>query len=81
MRHSSRPSASDADEKCAPCTVNGVPPSATTDAGEMELTTAAGWYVYSTPPPLYCCAFIDTNSAFAPKECTGVEHSSWLSST
>eukprot|EP00966_Prymnesium_polylepis_P135007 3120326-Prymnesium_polylepis.1 len=33
-RHSSVPTASDAAEKCAPCTVTGVPPSASADAGD-----------------------------------------------
>ena len=37
--------------------------------------------MYSTLPPLYCCAFIETVSGFGPSECTGVEHSSWFSST
>ena len=35
IRHVSTPSASDADEKPAPCTVTGVPPSDRADAGEM----------------------------------------------
>ena len=80
IRHSSAPTASDAAEKCAPCTVTGVPPSAIAVTGETKLTAAAAWYVYSTLPPLYCCAFIESSSGFAPSECTGVEHSSWLSS-
>ena len=41
-RHSRSPAASDAAEKCAPCTVTGVPPSASADDGDTELTTAAG---------------------------------------
>jgi hypothetical protein len=35
MRHVSKPSDSDADEKPNPCTVNGVPPSESADVGEM----------------------------------------------
>ena len=75
------PRASDDAVNPLPCTVTGVPPSASTDDGDTKLTTAAGWYVYSTLPPLYCCAFIDSSRRFAPTECTGVTHSSWLSST
>ena len=37
--------------------------------------------MYCTLPPLYCCAFIDRYTPFGPIECTGVEHSSWFSST
>ena len=44
-RHVSTPSASDADEKPPPCTVNGVPPSDDTIDGETQLTDAAAWYV------------------------------------
>ena len=35
MRHVSTPSDSEADEKPPPCTVSGVPPSESTDVGEM----------------------------------------------
>ena len=80
-RQSSIPEASAASEKCAPYTVTGVPPSLGTLAGDTELTAAAGWYVYSTLPPPYCCPFIERSSRFAPSEWTGAEHSSWLSST
>ena len=44
-RHSSRASASDADEKPLPCTVRGVPPSESARAGATQLAAAAGWYV------------------------------------
>ena len=35
MRHVSTPSDSDADEKPPPCSVSGVPPSASAELGEM----------------------------------------------
>ena len=54
MRHVSTPSASDADEKPPPCTVSGVPPSASAELGEMYRMLAAGWYVYDTPLGAYC---------------------------
>ena len=44
-RHSSRASASDADEKPRPRTVSGAPPSASARAGATQLTAADGWYV------------------------------------
>ena len=54
MRHVSTPSASDAEEKPPPCTVSGVPPSASAELGERYATPAAGWYVYRTPLGAYC---------------------------
>ena len=97
-RHSSRASASDADEKPRPRTVSGAPPSASARAGATQLTAADGWYVNDAAADddgdgdddddddgdgdgAYCCAFIDTPSAFAPTECTGDAHSSCASST
>ena len=54
MRHVSTPSDSDADEKPPPCTVKGVPPSASAKLGDTHLTDADGWYVYHTPLGAYC---------------------------
>ena len=76
MRHVSSPSASEADEKPSPCTVSGVPPSDDTVIGEIELTDAAGWYVYCTPLEAYCWPFIDSSTSTEPGACTGDEHSS-----
>ena len=35
----------------------------------------------TSPPRLYCCAFIETSTAFAPSEWSGVTHSSCDAST
>ena len=81
MRHSNRPKDSAAPWKALPCTVSGVPPSASAMLGDTKLTDNDSRNVYSTPESLYCCAFIDSISAFVPSDCNGVTHSSWFAST
>ena len=54
IRQVSRPRASDADEKPLPCTVIGVPPSASTLPGDTKLTLSADWYSYVAPLSMYC---------------------------
>ena len=81
VRHSKSPSASDAEEKPPPCTVSGVPPSASAELGERYATPAAGWYVYRTPLGAYCCPFRVTVTVAGPAAIRGVKHSSCDSST
>ena len=76
MRHCRYPSDSETEEKPAPYTVTGVPPSARTRAGETLLTDIACWYVKDAPVSAYCCPFIDSCTAFAPIAWSGVAHSS-----
>ena len=75
-RQKRRPSDSDADEKPPPCTVKGVPPSASAELGERYLTPAAGWYVYHTPLGAYCWPFIESSTAALPDAWKGDVHSS-----
>ena len=81
IRHVSTPSASDAAEKPEPCTVRGVPPSASAAAGVTALTSADGWYVYETPLGAYCWPFTESSTDDDPAKRTGVTHSSCDSST
>ena len=67
---------SDADANPPPSTVSGVPPSDSATVGEMDLTDAAGWYVYDAPLDAYCWPFIDSCTTTTPDACTGDEHSS-----
>ena len=55
-----------------------MPPSDSTADGDTWLTAAAAWYVNATPSSLllYCCAFIESSTGFAPSECSGDTHSS-----
>ena len=67
-----------------------MPPSASARDGDRALTDADARYVYRTALPTtpddddddaYCCAFIDSRTAFGPSEWIGDAHSSCDAST